>query len=131
MEIDFNNPNIFDMLLNIGKQYGFDPQVPIESETYFRKLLTEYPGNEDMSTLESWLHKRVQSDFVALEERPLWIQGPNWPFDNNLQPMIFIGQIDVKVEQESKAAHYLHDDTTYYVFMAQDPDPFRIIVQQF
>jgi len=115
--------------LQVCDRYGVDPQIPEESEQFFRELLGTYMGNTDPTSIETWLSEEVPKHFVALNERPSWIQGADWPFANG-KPMIFAGQIDLSVSDMKHLPWQYHDDTSLYVFIGQKVEPV-VVLQQF
>jgi len=127
--LDFDDPDTFLLLLQVCDRYGVDPQIPEESEQFFRELLGTYMGNTDPTSIETWLSEEVPKHFVALNERPSWIQGADWPFANG-KPMIFAGQIDLSVSDMKHLPWQYHDDTSLYVFIGQKVEPV-VVLQQF
>src|SRR5262245_3419548 len=93
----FDDIEVYGWLLTGCSKYGIDPSVPIESEDYFRNLLSQYSGENDRAQFIAWLEKHITNNFVTLARRPEWIQNPEWPFSNGL-PMIYVGQIDISVK---------------------------------
>lgn len=81
-----------EILLQLGKEYSFDPLYCIESEKYFIKLLENYQGIKE-DALKDLLRTIVAKDFEILDEKPVWVQNPDWQFNND-RPMIFVGQLE-------------------------------------
>ena len=46
------------------------------------------------------------------------------------QPMIFIGQVDVKMTNKPLSERFYHDDTSLYVFMSETGE-YDVIKQQY
>jgi hypothetical protein len=124
MIVSFDDPQIYTMLLRICAEYQADPSESLESENYFRTLLSTYIGTSDEFSLAQWLTQHISESFISMRDRPQWIQGFSWPFHNG-KPMIFIGQLDIK------ANHYFHDDTSIFVFMPQNQGAITVVMQQF
>ena len=76
---------ILEILYSLGREFSFDPLSSVESENYFIKLLNEYDGID----LKEWLRNTVLKRFLFIENKPEWIQGPEWQFSNG-KPMIFV-----------------------------------------
>src|SRR4051794_12071462 len=91
----------YDLLLTICSQYEVEPDSSIEAAAFFRTLLAQYTGAADLESLAAWLTDQIPRYFVALGERPLWIQGADWAYANG-QPMIFAGQIDLNRAEREK-----------------------------
>lgn len=81
-----------EILLQLGKEFSFDPLSCIESEKYFIKLLEKYQDNTD-NDLKDLLRTIVAKDFQVVDKKPEWIQDPEWQF-NNGKPMTFVGQLE-------------------------------------
>lgn len=128
MNIKPEDPQIYDLLLDIGRKYGFDPSSSVAIEDYFRQLLTTYQGELKEDSIAIWLEEKVEEDFISLSQfRPKWIQHAQWPVHFG-KPMRFVGQIDIDRNETNR--DYFHDDTSYYVFTNSDGD-FIVISQQY
>jgi hypothetical protein len=127
-ELSFDNEAIYCLLVDVCQAYGIYPSASLESEDFFRELLTHYPGEPDLTNLTSWLEEQIPKHFVAVGERPKWIQEPEWPIVHG-EPMIFAGQIDLST-QGGIVSELYHDDTSLYVFVGRKTPPV-VIVQQF
>ncbi len=110
---------ILEILYSLGREFSFDPLSSVESENYFIKLLNEYDGID----LKEWLRNTVLKRFLFIENKPEWIQGPEWQFSNG-KPMIFVGQINLP-PQKTK----LHDESMFYVFWDRDTGETKTIIQ--
>ena len=118
----------YSTLFEIAKKYGVDPSSSLQSEAFFESLLKSYPGRfDDKEEIATWLDARVQQHFVALDQRPEWIQDPEWAFADG-KPMVFAGQINISTEKQSLPL--FHDDTSLYVFIASEAESV-VIVQQY
>jgi len=127
--VDYNDPEIYDLLVKVCSHYKVDPSVPLESEVFFRELLSHY--DDPSEPLQSWLEKQIRDSFIVIKDRPHWIQGANWPFANG-KPMVFVGQIDIRVSIDSMASRFFHDDTSFYIFVpAEGEGPVEVITQQY
>lgn len=132
--IRFDDPNVTDKELelyqhveDVAGRLGVSPSVPVESETFFINLLQQFDGKAEDLTV--WLEKQIVHHFIALGDRPKWIQGPEWPFANGV-PMLFAGQIDVQKQQGELTSGLFHDDTSLYVFVGKKVPPV-VVVQQY
>jgi len=106
-----------DVLWNLGREYGFRYDVPIELEDYFAKLVKTYDGSADK--LGAWLREKISADFLTMEEAPRWKQDPQWPVLKG-KPMIFVGQLDRKVETM---------DVSFYVFKDHSTGVTKVVTQ--
>jgi hypothetical protein len=129
MTVDFDDLDTYSALLRVCKRYAVHPSSSLAAEEFFRGLLEEFDRTGDKESLENWLDQRLPQLFSAVGERPRWIQDPAWPFSSG-KPMIFIGQIDCSIEHESVAASVLHDDSAFYIFIAEKAVPV-VVVQQY
>lgn len=129
MKFDFDDPEIYQVLLDICKPCSVDPSSSLESENFFRKLLAKYEGDHDLESLSDWLESQISQHFIAVMERPRWIQDPEWPFVDG-EPLVFVGQIDLSVLDGGVVSRLYHDDTSLYVFAGWKVRPI-VIVQQF
>jgi hypothetical protein len=127
--LNFDDLEIYTMLLEVCKGYGVDPSTSLETEDFFRKLLAHYSGEKEPTRIASWLKEQILQHFVAVSERPRWIQAPQWPFEGE-EPMIFAGQIDLSVRNEGIISQIYHDNTSLYVFIGRRSRP-MVVVQQF
>lgn len=122
--IDFTSEIPFDkmeMLLKLGNEFSFDPSSSVESEEYFLNLLSKYQN--EGSDLETLIRKQIKKDFRVLDKKPIWIQDPEWQF-NNGRPMEFVGQIEIKQEKIR-----LHDDAIFYIFWDRETGITKTIIQ--
>lgn len=111
-----------EILLQLGKEFSFDPLSCIESEKYFIKLLEKYQDNTD-NDLKDLLRTIVAKDFQVVDKKPEWIQDPEWQF-NNGKPMTFVGQLEKKYDKIK-----LHDDVIFYVFWDRETGVTEPIIQ--
>jgi len=128
--LDYDDPDIYTMLLEIADEFGVDPDTSDESEHFFRDMLCRYAGPIETDAIDGWLKQQLAVHFVAFGERPKWIQAAEWPFSNG-QPMVFAGQIDLTHKMgEHVVPGYYHDDTSLYVFVGRKVEPV-VIIQQY
>lgn len=125
----FEDIDVYTLLLRVCKRYSVHPSSSMESEDFFRTLLDSYTGNTDLVLLEQWLDGQIPKLFQVLTERPKWIQDPQWPFVAG-QPMVFVGQVDYRRADVSAITPSLHDDSSFYVFIAPKSPP-KVVMQQF
>jgi hypothetical protein len=127
--LDFDDSQTYELLLTICAQYQVDPSASLESEKFFRNLLAQYNGSSDVESLSKWLSEQINHWFIALGERPKWIQSSEWKFVDGI-PAIFAGQIDVSTEGNEMVPKIFHDDTSFYVFIGKKKPPI-VIMQQY
>lgn len=128
MMLDFDNQEIYALLLNTCKKYSVNPSSSLHAESFFRELLTIYPGTSNIEEIVQWLEEMIANNFICIKERPKWIQGPEWPFSNG-RPMLFVGQIDVSIN-DNPLLQVFHDDTSFYLFITNDGET-TVITQQY
>lgn len=126
--LDFDDHEIYELILKISIPLGVDPSSSMESENFFRDLIKKFEGEYDEVRINAWLKQQILNQFLAIHDRPRWIQNPEWPFSNN-KPMVFAHQIDLSVK-DSIVAKLFHDDTSLYVFLGRQHSPI-VIMQQF
>lgn len=131
IRFDDQNPSeqeleIFLLVNDVAFEFGVNPSVPIESEGYFIDLLAQYKG--DTGDLKDWLTREIPKRFLAIGPRPNWLQSPHWPIAG-LSPMVFAGQIDIRVSGNKVASGLYHDDTSLYIFVGPNVFP-EVIIQQ-
>lgn len=126
--LNFDDPEIYQMLLDVCKGYSVDPSASLETEELFRKLLESYSDEREPSRIASWLREQILQHFVAVSERPHWLQASQWPFDGD-GPMIFAGQIDLPIQNGGIVSEIYHDDTSIYIFIGRRSRP-KVVVQQ-
>ena len=129
MTLDFDDLETYELLLGVCSRYQVDPSVPLESEKFFRELLSKYNGAKDKESVTAWLNEQISNSFIALGERPRWIQSCEWQFIDGI-PAIFAGQIDVSAQDSKKASQIFHDDISFYVFIGKKKPPI-VIMQQY
>lgn len=127
--LNFDDPTTYLLLLEVSKHYAVDPSMSIEAEDFFRKLLTQYAGKPNPTSITTWLEEQIPQYFAVIGERPRWIQSPQWPFEEG-NPMIFVDQIDLSPQSKKIISTIYHDDTSLYIFIGQKVQPV-VIVQQF
>ncbi|HEY0733716.1 MAG TPA: hypothetical protein VGD69_02320 [Herpetosiphonaceae bacterium] len=126
--LDFDNEDIFDLVLQVCRGFAVDPMASLEAEDFFRRLLSTYTGADEPAAIRSWLEERLAQHFVALQDPPRWLQTSDWQFEEE-QPMLFVGQIDIPQQHSAVAASRFHDDTSFYIFVGREGPP-RVIMQQ-
>ena len=122
------NSETYKLLLSVCSQYQVDPSSSLESESFFRNLLSQYNGSSDTESITGWLSEQIAQWFIAIGERPKWIQSSEWQFIDGV-PAIFAGQIDISTQNNEVASKLFHDDTSYYVFIGKKKPPI-VIMQQ-
>jgi hypothetical protein len=127
--LSYDDQAIQQVVWDVCEQHGIDPDVPAETLPLLRQLVEQFTGEPDVASFGTWLTGEIPRHFIALADRPQWIQGANWPWANG-KPMIFAGQIDVDTAESAEAAKLFHDDTTFYLFIAPGADP-MVIRQQY
>lgn len=130
MMLNYDDTSIYMLILKVGAKYGVDPSMSIASEEFFRRTLAEYKGDKSQADILRWLEDIISSNFLAFDQLPEWIQEPEWPFTSG-QPMIFVGQVNVKRNASIVAQNTIHDDTSYYVFIPQERGTPQVIIQQY
>ena len=129
IDLNFDNDEIYFLLVDVCQEYGVDPSSSLEVEDFFRQLLTKYMGTLDLKELTLWLHEKISQHFLAIDVRPKWIQGAQWPIVDGT-PMVFVAQINLSVQSQEIASEFFHDDTSLYVFIGKKIPP-KVIVQQY
>ncbi len=124
---DYDDLATFELLVEMCSPFGVEPDSSLDAEDFFRGLLLRYPGPSSKDALGKWLQEVVPQHFIALGERPRWIQGADWQFVGGV-PMMFAGQLDL--DQEKRQGRIYHDDTALYVFVASKAEPV-VVLQQF
>src|SRR3954453_20298791 len=102
--------NVFETLMKLGNRHGVRPDVPLESEDFFRDLVSSYAGLN--ANFSSWLDREISTQFRYILKPPEWLQGPEWPVFQG-RPMLFVGQIDLPLGSNDQ----FHHDASYYVFL--------------
>ena len=100
----------------VGVKYQTDVDMHRE---FFNHMLSRYTGGHTKEALIAWLDEQVARSFQALAERPVWIQNPQWAFDDEGQPMRFVKQFEI-------------GDTVFYVFVPQESwtdDDIKVVTQ--
>lgn len=124
MKIEFDNPDVFGVLLDVCFRHKIDPQASIEAEDFYRNLLSSYEGEPDLDKFAEWLDNKIRSLYHSFGKKPEWIQSENWPIDFS-KPMIFVGQITVS------RTGFFHDTTSFYVFWGSETGNTKVIVQTY
>lgn len=117
-----NYDDNLDLLFRVCGRHACRPDVPLESEEYFRALTERYVGPPE--TFEHWLDHQIKDSFRSLTKTPEWLQGPEWPFHNG-KPMTFVGQIDVRRAPVTVLSY----DATFYVFWDTASGETRVVIQ--
>lgn len=117
-----NYDDSLDLLFRVCRRHACRPDVPLESEEYFRALTERYAGAAE--AFEEWLDQQLRDSFRSLTKAPEWLQGPEWPLYNG-QPMTFVGQLDVR----RAPASVLSYDATFFVFWDTASGETRVVIQ--
>jgi hypothetical protein len=113
---------IYEDLITIGQKHGFRPDVPIETEDFFRDLVASYRGPNDH--LLSWLDEEAVKNYRFLVHLPRWLQEPEWPLIGG-RPMTFVGQIELP----KGSAPALNHSAAFYVFWDSGTGATKVVVQ--
>jgi hypothetical protein len=105
-------------------------QVDINYPEYFDDLLAQYNGPHNQEDIANWLRAQIPDLFRVVGDRPHWIQEPDWPFHDG-EPMIFLGQVDVNVNDQPPEERIYHDDTSLYLFKARHGKEITVVMQQY
>lgn len=119
---DVNFDDVLDSMFRVCAIHGCRPDVPLESEDYFRQLVASYQGSPE--AFEAWLDSRLAESFRSLTHPPDWLQGPEWPLRDG-RPMTFVGQIEVRRSPSLPQNH----DAIFYVFWDKTSGGTRVIIQ--
>jgi hypothetical protein len=128
MNVSFDDPAVQKVFIRVCTRYKA-PVEFYENREFFSDLASQYQGAYDLEEFEKWLDLQIPKLFIAFGKRPEWIQGEEWPFSSDNKPMVFIGQIDISLKDNPESAKFFHDDTSFYVFIAQEGSEREIIVQ--
>ncbi len=129
MRLNFDDIETYELLIAVCSRHNIEPSMSVESEAFFRNLLTEYAGSVDKESISAWLDQEIAKQFIALNGRPRWIQSPEWPIVDGT-PAIFVGQVDVSLKGSEAASKVFHDDTSFYIFVIKKRPPI-VVMQQF
>lgn len=114
--------DVYGTLMRVGLRFGFRPDVPEGMEEFVRAVVGDYKGSPE--GFEEWFSKRATECYRVLEERPGWIQDPEWPVYNG-KPMVFVGQLDFREGTEYLGRH----SGTFFVFWDPEAPMLRTILQ--
>jgi hypothetical protein len=127
--INFENLEIYSIILDVCVPFKIDPSASIEMEEFFKDLLKEYQDEFEEISFKRWLSQKVKDHFQAVDKRPEWIQGADWPIVEG-KPALFITQVDLPFDKHPILANFYHDDVAYYLFLDYQGKP-HIKMQQF
>lgn len=97
----------YEILLEIGLQYKFDPSIPMETEVFLRELISSYSGPPE--TFPQWMDSQASQYYRCINKQPEWIQNPEWPISQG-RPMVFVGQLDVHLNDGAEISFYVFWD---------------------
>jgi hypothetical protein len=117
-----NYESCYRNLIAVGRKYGFRPDVPLDAEDFFRKLVASYTGNDD--DFMPWLDEQAKRYYASLLLSPRWIQDPEWPLFQG-EPMLFVGQVDIPFG----ASSLLNHEASFYVFWDRTTGATKVVVQ--
>jgi len=127
MILNISDFETWKIVAKVCVKYGAD--VDRTQDDFFNDLLSKYDGELTAEALTEWLDTEIPKHFRVFDERPIWIQDPQWLYHDG-RPMIFVGQILL----DNPPASLLHDGTKFYLFIPQgrwsDAD-IRVVSQQF
>lgn len=113
--------DVYEELLSLTSEVGARPDVPMESEQFFSKVVEDFDGTKE-ECLEH-IKNNLHNWFRFVFEEPRWLQEPDWQFLNG-KPMVFIGQIEIPV-----TTGYFHDDASFYVFGEIETGETKVVIQ--
>lgn len=125
MKLTIDDFEVYKVVSTICVKYQVDPDTNIRD--FINKILSKYDGDDDLNKLKFWLEGEIPKHFIAVNERPIWIQNPDWPVHNGT-PMIFVAQREVTNQD------FFHDTTVFYIFIPLgdwSDDEIKIISQQY
>ena len=70
MMLNFDDLEVYELLFRESKHFGVDPSSSIESESFFRNLLENYEGEDDVGSVSTWLKQQIVKHFLTIHERP-------------------------------------------------------------
>jgi hypothetical protein len=113
-----NYEESFETIVRVAREVSFHPVAPLGTEDFLRALVSRYVGSPEH--FEQWLLEITSREFRNLDEKPRWLQDPEWPIMKS-HPMVFVGQIDKE---------FPTNRTSFYVFWDQRQTGLtRVIVQ--
>jgi len=99
-----------DEILQAAVAFGFDPEVPEGTEEYLAKLVGQFEGSR--AEFRAWFGPKLLTAFPAVQDRPRWVQEPEWPLLNG-EPMLFLGQVEPHDPSwGSQRAYFLFSDSS-------------------
>lgn len=101
MTFDEMIPDLFRIL----SQAGARPDVPIEAEEFFTRIVSDYTDRESCC---QYIEEHLFDWFRCFQGRPDWIQDPDWPWAGG-KPMVFVGSMDAPPGA-------FHDDARFFLF---------------
>ena len=113
--------DVINEILLIVYDFGALPDVPIEGEEFFRKIVSEFAGDKD--ALLGFIRRQSPIWFSSFSRPPQWVHEPEWQY-NNSRPMIFVGQINITTRNR-----YIHDDSSFYLFWDPTTGDMKSIAQ--
>lgn len=116
-----NYEEVYVELMKTLSDIGVRPDLPIECEHYFTKMVDEFPGNQ--SEFINHVRENMRSWFRSLSDEPTWLQEPEWQFHNG-KPMVFVGQINVPPTGE-----FFSDEAVFMTFWDADSGEIKVLVQ--
>ncbi len=117
-----NYDDVYADMFAVGRKHHFRPDVPIEGEDFFRKLVSSYTGPTE--SFVTWLEEQAVKYYRFMVKPPDWLQGPEWPIFQG-KPMLFVGQADLPRGSNS----FLKHDASFYVFWDYDTGSTRVVIQ--
>lgn len=111
-----------DWLAELGRQCGFDPELPIELSAWLDAFLAGYSG--ERSGLREWLRTELPRHFVCVDRAPAWIQAAEWPVCDGA-PMVFVSQTEITRGTFADVGH----DVVFYLFWSVRSGS-TVVVQQ-
>jgi hypothetical protein len=82
---------MYRVLFDESLEIGLAPEIyPIIEE-----ILHDFSSidNASITTLETYLRKRIREKFTFIDEPPFWMLEPNWQYTSDGTPMIYVGRL--------------------------------------
>jgi hypothetical protein len=116
------------LALNVTYNVSVNPTKKKDVDYIVDNVISKYKGEPREREFKKWLKENWNelNPYPRIGyKKPRWIQDPEWPFNENGKPMMYVGQIDVK---KSK---YLDEETSYYLFTDIKSGEFKVVMQMY
>ena len=91
--------------------------LDIQNENYLKTLWENAEGKTKTEKIK-WCKNKILAEFKFEKKPPHWLQNPEWPYDKDNKPLIFVKQVNDK-DDPSKITYFFKDNNQQIISIEQ------------